>query len=255
MPRNPNAPKKDGEEYRFKIDAYSPAKIPMLRLAEYMGQLAQILGQTTQVHFKKLAPGSTVIVSKVETEAAPKVGTRVAQVKSGDAPQDALRAYQAVNKMLRDDNATGILRGASRVILPFPGKDAIKEQFESVRQHGFVDGVVTGVRGRDDTAHIILMIEDRQVSGFTATRVIAKQLATKWDEPVRLFGRGKWKRDDEGNWTLEDFRVESFEPLDDSPLTDALAMLREIPAEWGDNAYSNLDEIRHGPRGKRNGGH
>jgi hypothetical protein len=253
MSRNPTKPPRDGGEYRFRIGAYTPAKIPMQRLAEYMAQLAQILGEPTQVHFRRLTRGSTVIVTEIETEAAPKVHDRVAQVKRGEGPAEARRAYAAVNRMLREDNANGSLRGGS-IILPFPGRDAATEQFGSVRQQGFVDGTVISVSGRDRTAHVILLIEDKQVSGFYTTRPIAKQLAKKWDEAVRLFGRGRWQRDAEGTWNLLDFKVESFEPLEEAPLSVALEGLRAIPTEWDDSAYSELQMIRHGPRGKPNGG-
>ena len=39
------------------------------------------------------------------------------------------------------------------------------------------------------------------------------------------------------------------------PIPTALAALRAIPTEWGDDAYSELDEMRHGAKDKRNGGH
>lgn len=255
MPRTPKVPKhKDGEEFRFKIDAYSPQKIPMLRLAEYMQQLAQIMGETAQVHFHRLVRGSTVIVSKIEREAVPKVRARVSQVRAGDGPSEAQRAYESVNRLLRDDDAIGALQGGGAVILPFPGRDETKETFDSVRQHGFVDGRIVGVRGADETVHFILKVEDRQISGFVATGTVANALGKKWGEIVRLNGRGKWKRDNEGLWSLEEFKVESFDVLDDVPLSTALSALRAIPTEWDDNAFSDLDEIRHGPKGK-NGRH
>ena len=40
-----------GTEYRFKIDAYTPQTMPLVRLAEYMAELAQLLGEPTAVHF------------------------------------------------------------------------------------------------------------------------------------------------------------------------------------------------------------
>jgi hypothetical protein len=255
MPHKPRTPKqRDGEEFRFKIDAYSPEKIPMLRLAEYMEQLAHIMGETAQVHFDRIAHGSTVIVSKIEREAVPKVRARVSQIRSGNGPSEAQRAYDAVNRLLRWDDAVGDLRGGGAVILPFPGRNEAKEAFESVRQQGFIDGRIVGVRGADDTAHVILKVEDKQLSGFSTTRTIAKELAKKWDETVRLIGKGRWLRDNEGNWSLIDFKIDGFEPLDDTPLSTALAGLRAIPTEWDDDAYSNLDEIRHGPKGT-NGRH
>lgn len=256
MARKPpsRGPRREGGEYRFKIGAYSPSKIPLERLGQYMEQLAEILGETDRVHFGGLARGSTVIVAKIENEATPKVHDRVAKVKSGSGPSEARRAYQAVNRMLREDNANGSLKGDA-VILPFPGRDQTQEQFAAVRQQGSVDGKIVSVTGRDKSAHITLLVEDQSVAGFqTNNRALAKQLAQKWDEPVRLHGRGRWQRDAEGIWSLVDFRIESFEPLEETTLSAALERLRAIPTEWGDNAYTELQELRHGPGGRMNGG-
>lgn len=250
----PRKPKPSGEEYRFKIDAWSPSKIPMARLAEYMLPLAQMLGETGQVHFRRLARGSTVIVSDVEREAVPKVLARVSQVNRGEGTVETLRVYGTINKLLRDDNAVGVLKTGNAVVLPFPGRNEAQEEFESVRQRGFVDGVVTGVRGKDETRHITLETANGQVSGFYTTRAIAKQLARKYDEQVRLFGRGRWHRDKEGVWTLLDFKVEGFEELDDAPLSEALKNLRGIPTQWDDASYEALSVIRHGPKGNGDGG-
>jgi hypothetical protein len=225
----------------------------MLRLAEYMRELAQILGEPTQVHFRRLARGSTVIVHEIEREAVPKVVERVSQVRRGEGPSEALRSYKETNRLLREDNAVGALRNG-RLLLPFPGREERQEAFSAVRQHGSVDGVITGVRGRDQTAHILLQDGERQISGCWTNRGIAKQLGAMLWEPVRLFGRGRWKRDEEGAWTLLDFKVESFEPLDDTPLSSALADLRGIPTEWDDSAYIDLRVIRHGSNGSNGDG-
>jgi hypothetical protein len=55
-------------EYRFKITAYTPATIPMARLAEYMAELAVVLGEEEHVHFVRLQKGSTVLVHNIENE-------------------------------------------------------------------------------------------------------------------------------------------------------------------------------------------
>ena len=47
----------DQHEYRFVIDALSPDTLPMARLAEYMGELARLLGRPDQVHFERLGGG------------------------------------------------------------------------------------------------------------------------------------------------------------------------------------------------------
>jgi hypothetical protein len=257
MPRKLKSTRRsEGAEYRFKIDAYTPETIPMGRLAQYMGALADLLGERSSVHFRRLTKGSTVLNAKVDREAAPKVRDRVASVRAGDAP-DPMRSYNLLNRLLRDDNATGVLRDdAPRgIVVRFPGIELAEEKFASIRQHGSIDGVVTGIRGKDDTIHITINSEGQQISGCETNRIIAKQLGAKLFEPVRLFGRGRWSRDADGVWTLISFKIESFEGLDDAPLKSVLSELRDIPTEWGDDAYNELKEMRHGPGDKRNGGH
>jgi hypothetical protein len=176
-------------------------------------------------------------------------------VKRGEGTVEARTAYVTINKLLRSDNAVGELKARGAIILPFPGIKEAQEEFEAVYQRGYVDGVITGIRGRDETRHITLQTEKGQLSGFYTTRDVAKQLGKKYDEPVRLHGRGKWYRNKDGIWMLVAFKVEGFEELDDAPLSAALADLRSIPTEWGKNAYEELSSIRHGPSGKANGGH
>src|SRR5262245_31704250 len=98
------------EEFRFKLEAYSPDPIPMARLAEYMAELAAILGETKSVHFSGVESGSTVLAHWVEHEAIPKVRLRVESVRAGRGPRDARDAYRKVNKLLREDNARAVLR-------------------------------------------------------------------------------------------------------------------------------------------------
>jgi len=154
-------------EYRFKIDAYTPQTMPMARLATYMAELAQLLGEPTAVHFKRLAPGSTVLVQTVDAEAVPKVRQRATAVRRGDGPQEALRAYKAINKFLREDNATGALRErqTSGIVLKFPGRLEAEEKYTAVREFGSVDGVINRIGGRDETIHVSLDADGRQISG------------------------------------------------------------------------------------------
>lgn len=168
-----------------------------------------------------------------------------------------MRAFNALNKLLRDDNAIGLLRDSAQrgIVIRFPGREIAEEKFASIRQQGSIDGIVTGVRGKDDTIHITIQSEGQQISGCETNRIIAKQLGAKLFEPVRLFGRGKWSRDADGAWSLLYFKIESFESLQDETLTGALAALRAIPTEWSDDAYGQLTVMRQRPGSKRNGGH
>ena len=89
-----------GEPIRliFRIDAYQPNTIPMVRLAEYMVEIAVMIGERASVHFVELKPGSVQLVHDVEYEAYPKVEARALALRNGAAPADAMKAYWTVNK-------------------------------------------------------------------------------------------------------------------------------------------------------------
>ena len=122
----------------------------MARLAEYMAELATMLGETGSVHFVKLKRGSTGIIHKVQVEAVPKVRERASAVRRGDAPRDALRAYENVNKMLRDDNGTGALKESNdAIIIPFPGIKSAEEKYAAIKERGTIDGEIIRVGDRN----------------------------------------------------------------------------------------------------------
>jgi hypothetical protein len=195
-------------------------------------------------------------VQTVDREAVPKVQQRAASVRRGDAPPDALKAFKSLNRMLREDNAVGALRERSTaVVLKFPGRLQPEEKFTAVRQYGSIDGTINRIGGKDDTIHVSLEMDGQQVSGCYTNKTVAKELRHVLFDAVRLFGRGKWSRDGDGKWSLEEFKIEGFEALKDAPLSQVLTELRSIPTEWTDESYAELKGIRHGPGDKGNGGH
>lgn len=254
--KNPQRRKKTGAtEFYFWINAFTPASIPMARLAEYMAQLATILGEPASVHFVKLKRGSTGIVHRVQTEAVPKVRERALAVRRGDAPRDALRAYEYVNKMLRDDNGTGALKeDTDAVIIPFPGVKSAEEKYAAIRERGTIDGEIIRVGGPHKWVPVLIQVEGEAFSGCWANRILAKQLAQKLFEPVRLHGTGKWDRSGDGKWVLKEFVIERFDPLNDETLSEVLARIRDIRA-FGETTLDDLDYLRNGPPEKQNGGH
>ncbi len=99
-----------GCEYRFTIDAFTPDTLPMSRLAEYMANLARLLGEVECVHFVSLEGGSTAVVHSVEPKAVPQVRKRIQSVVGEDTPNDVAAAFAGLNRLLAADNATGSLR-------------------------------------------------------------------------------------------------------------------------------------------------
>jgi hypothetical protein len=99
-----------------------------------------------------------------------------------------------------------------------------------------------------------LKSDEREITGCWADRITAKALAGCLFEPVRLFGVGRWNRDDDGRWSVDIFRIRSFKKLRDVPLSVALAELRAISTEWSHDSYDELGEIREDRAEAANGG-
>ncbi len=223
----------DAEILSFKIDAWTPETIPLGRLADYMRQLAFLYGETGSVHFHGLRKGSAVIQSRIEHDAVPKVLGRLQLVKSASRQTETSKAFDAIDEMLRKDNAVGtISRPKGGKILEFPGRKAAPPEVFSITQHTQVDGIVVRIGGIDET--IPLVLQDREgktssctIRGRDRAREMAKHL---FGAPIRVSGLGKWTRNAEGAWELENLNVATVEELDDQTLEEAFNDVRRAAA-------------------------
>lgn len=242
-------------EYRFKIDgSYTPATLPMGRLAEYVAALARFLGEGTQVHFRGVEAGSAVLVAHVDPPARLKVRDRFDRVRTGLGPKDADKAYADLDKLLRDDNATGLLlTDPLDNVIPFPGRTRpVPMVFGPFWQNGSLTGEVIRVGGKDETMPVNLREAGGEVlTGlYTKSKEIARQLARFLYGPIiRVHGTGKWLRNAEGVWQLEEFKITSIEELDDATLADVVERLRSAKgSQWRERANPVADVLadRHG---------
>jgi hypothetical protein len=240
-----------GKSYTLYIKAYTPETIPMARLAVYMQHLAAILGHETAVHFDTLKPGSTQLVTRIDHEDAPKVEAHIARVKSGEGSPDAIKAKAEIDRLLAEDNATGYMyegEDESTKIIAFPGVTRAKPiTFGPFNQDGSLDGILISVSGADQTVHLQLQNGELKYTGIDTNRETARRLAKHMYEPVRVFGTGRWMRDQEGKWVLKKFRVENFNVLLDDDLRDAVHQLRGVEgSEWEemDDPISELKALR-----------
>ena len=238
---------KEQREYRLVIDAYSPDTLPMARLAEYMGELARLLGSPDQVHFVRLEGGSTVLVQGVEPQAAPDVRERLHALRQGNPPEDAARAFTALNRYLADDNAMGILQeGGSAEALRIPGREEpAPVTFGAFNQTGVLDGVLIRIGGRDDMvpAHLL---DGGTIHLCIATREIARRLAVHlFGPPLRVHGDGRWERDADGGWVMKRFNITSFDELDDAPLGEVAQRLRDVEGSGWKEIEDPTAELRH----------
>ena len=238
---------KNQYEYRFVIAGVNPDTLPMSRLAEYMAELARLLGKSDQVHFVRLEKGSAVLVPKVEPEAKPEVDERIQSLAHENPQVDVLRAFNALNRYLADDKATGQLNesGVGKVI-QFPGSTRpAPVTFGAFNQLGVLDGVLIRIGGRDDTVPVHLADGDR-IHLCNTTREMARCLGGYLYGPtLRVHGEGRWERDAKGTWLMKRFNITNFEELNDAPLEQVTQRLREVSGSGWKDIKDPAEELRH----------
>lgn len=239
------------KRYTLYIKAYTPETIPMARLAQYMQNLAAMLGHDAAVHFDGLKPGSTQLVTRIDHEDVPKVAAHLAQVKRGEGSPEAAKAQAEIDSLLADDNATGFVYeddNKSAKVIVFPGVTRPKPtMFGPFNQEGSLDGVLISVGGADQTVHLQLQSGEVKYTGIVTNRETARRLAKHMYEPVRIFGTGRWLRDQEGNWVLKKFRLKTYEVLANDDLKEVIDQMRGIEgSEWKemDDPISVLKTLR-----------
>ena len=224
------------QEYKFTIDSFTPETLPMERLAEYMSDLAKVLGEPEKIHFVRIDSGSVTLVHTIEQDVIPIVRGRILASQTDESPSDAVAAYHRLNKRLLDDNATGVLSDdADNKVLEFPGiMRAERYTYGPFYQDSSLDGVVIRVGGVKNQVPVTLESSDNQHTICLAKRNIAKEMAQHIFGPeIRVHGKGRWFRDKMGTWVLDRFVIGRFDVLENESLSVVLGQLREVPgSEW-----------------------
>ncbi|MER8846908.1 hypothetical protein [Mesorhizobium australicum] len=242
----------DFEELSFVIPGYTPETIPLNRLIEYLQQMAVVLGDPENLHLVAIETGSVSPVLHAPKAVALEARERARRVARGDGTRKQVDAYNRIRRMVRRDarelGTPALLRSATAVLLEIPAASDDSGVLSGVRQATSVDGQLIRVGGAGDDA--ALQVQDLQgkiLSGFTAKRGMAKDLAAHLWEPVRLHGIGLWERTGDGQWLLERMQVQSFEPIEDEDANLVLERLRSLNIAWPEDALDRLLAERQQP--------
>lgn len=242
------------EIFEFVIDAYTRDTLPMARLAEYLADLSALLGEQERVHFLQVDEGSAKLVHAVEEVAVSKVRARVAGARVADSESEARRAFESIDRKLREDNATADLQeaapSASGKLLHFPGKTReVDPLYGPFNEQGSLRGRIINVGGKRQIVNV--NIEDGETIYYCeASREMAIQLAPlMFHYDIRVFGTGPYLRNPDGEWEMKSFRISHFEKLDQRPLAEAVERLRGITRKVGldRDIIDKLADLRHEP--------
>lgn len=235
--------------FQLRVTAYTPKTIPLGRLAEYMQGMSALFGNQSAVHFGGLSKGSTVITAVIEQEFVAPVERRLQLVSTEDSPADVAKAIARLETLMREDGARGMLSRDGERIIKFLGIDAVvADRIGPIREATTLEGELVRIGGRDRTLHaLIVSPEGAEYRVSTTNREQAKALAVHLFSIVRASGTGSWLRSEAGVWELEELRLESFEPVVDRSLADAVSELRAIE----DNGWSSFADPLAQLRGLR----
>ena len=228
--------------YDFRIDTLTPQTLRLNRFVDYVDALRGIFGAPDDVYFHQVRKGSAVLEFAASQKAAPRIEKRLHLVGTADMPPDMAMQWTNINRCLRRDGASARLtrKGGKVALAQFAGIRTPLAQEAIVHETGTLDGVVVGVKGVDDSVPIWLKADDGALLKCNARRDLARQLAPLFDTWVRVAGKGKWRRGNDARWTLEEFDIQSFEQLDETPLKK---QVREIQA-IADNGWNQLEDAQ-----------
>jgi hypothetical protein len=248
----------DKREYRLKINAYSRDTMPMKRLAEYLTDMATLLGEESHVHLIAIESGCTCPVFLVDWEAEPKVMDRLEKAKRGEGPDDPRQAIVNINTRLRKDNASAdLLNPLQSKVIEFPGATIDQPiEWPFINQAAELYGVPFWVGGRADLSNVHLLDGNREwpcLAERSKAISIAQHL---YVSTLRVSGRGEWRKEPGGAWKLERFVIEEFEPIAATTVEQTIRDLRSIKAKWKSlsDPLAGLDAIRTGEDSDSDGG-
>ena len=225
--------KRNAWDFALKLEGASPAALPMSKLAEYIALWAQAIGSDARPIFKGVVKGSAVIRAAVDNSDKATVAKRISNA-ANDSDFD--KCVQQLESMLRRDGfrSAQVLTADNHVLrMVLPEQKPTPEV--TIHDTAEIDGVVFRISGKDNTTSVGLLEEGtgRSITVETTNDALARRFAINFKGAVlRVRTRGTWTRNSEGVWEPKKLIAESFEELDDTPLHETMAALRQIKTDW-----------------------
>lgn len=228
--------------HMLRIPGASPATLPMDKLADYLKEFAELLGLENKPVFVGIKNASIGLKGKVPPRRRDQAWKRVqeAKYKPTSRPGRHLKAIETL--LSRDGFREAELKdNEGKVLCLFRSEEQIPMQTMTVRKHGAVDGIVTGLKGADDTMHLYLRDQmSRDHNLVVRDEELARELLRHFRAGmVRVRVYGSWQRTEDG-WVPESGRcvVDSYDQLDETPLAEVMASLANIAG----NRWAEMDD-------------
>jgi hypothetical protein len=222
-------------------------------IGQYVSDFAELLGSDVEPKYHSITRGSLRIKALVPWDREIDVKTRGFLLRTGDAPEDAVRARERISRRLgrnRAKRATVLDSVQSKVVeIPVEKPSEIASPVPALIRAGSLQGKIIRIGGKQEMVSVEIQDVDGLVYLCRASRDKARKLAREMFDPtVRVHGSGRWTRTDEGIWRVEDFQISDYEVLDDDSFSESIAALRAVPSDWKslDDPHAELNRLRNG---------
>jgi hypothetical protein len=228
-------------DYALRIRGVTPRTLSMFRLAEYLEEWAQLIGEENRPVFGGIVQGSAVLRASVPFDRKLEARSRIVTAKAGASPA-AARAAERIERLMASDGARGQVEDRNGAVI-YEFRKPVVEPLPTehvVTDAGVIDGTVVGIVGIDDTVHVRLQEGSGSVSSVSVRDMqLARQLATHFrGEPIRVHVHGTWKRDGAGVWSPHSLYADRLDELDPRAAAAVLDELAAIPG----NGWATMDD-------------
>jgi hypothetical protein len=144
--------------FTLHIEGVSIDSIPLGDVGDYIADLAQLLGKEVEPRFAGITKGSINLRAKVRREHDIEVKNRGFLLRTGDAPEEAVRARQRISQRLgrhRARKATLVDHANTKVVeIPIEKPFDADTNVPLLQRSGTLQGQVIRVGGRQDTVSV-----------------------------------------------------------------------------------------------------
>jgi hypothetical protein len=145
-------------DYALHIKGVTLRTLPVSRLADYLKELAGLMGDESRPVLDGIVRGSVVVRVKQTGEHPAHTRARL-RAAANDPTGPGGKSFSRINSLMARDGARGeIVDRQNVVVLKFAVDQAaaLAEPEMTVTDVGMLDGRVVGVVGADDTVHVRL---------------------------------------------------------------------------------------------------
>ncbi|MEM6890892.1 MAG: hypothetical protein AAF636_22560 [Pseudomonadota bacterium] len=229
------------DELVFVLKGVQPEQLSIGRLAAYMKEFASLLGSPDRSFFSGVRNGSTCIAAKLAPGEIGKARSRVFDASKGFAPAEATNAYEKLAQMAENDQLAARVVGKTGTVIHFP-RGSNKRTELSVFERGHVTGRLSGIVDDKSGATVrIRPMDGGPLVYASANNKMADSLGSYFRKLVRVYGTGKWTRDDNGRWVCSKMQIDEIHTVEDVNIRQAIHAMRELEIEWAEDPFEGFE--------------